>query len=100
MYSRFPHYFGEITLWTGLATAAAGTLAMKPVQVALGFSGGPAGILATTVLSFIAPAFSSFLLLKVSGVPLTEKRHDHRFKNNKKYQEWKESTPRLIPKLG
>lgn len=96
--SRFPHYFGEISLWTGLATTAAGVLALKPVQVALGFS-GPAGILATTALSFTAPAFSSFLLFKVSGIPLTEARHDERFKDNKEYQDWKKNTPRLVPKL-
>ncbi|GAB0135024.1 hypothetical protein EsDP_00003376 [Epichloe bromicola] len=96
--SRFPHYFGEISLWTGLATTAAGVLALKPVQVALGFS-GPAGVLATTALSFTAPAFSTLLLLKVSGIPLTEARHDERFKDNKEYQEWKKNTPRLVPKL-
>ncbi|KAK2613050.1 hypothetical protein QQS21_000979 [Conoideocrella luteorostrata] len=96
--SRFPHYFGEISLWTGVATTAAGVLALKPVQVALGFS-NPVGILATTALAFTAPAFSSFLLLKVSGIPLTEARHDERFKNNREYQEWKKNTPRLIPKL-
>ncbi|QPH11171.1 hypothetical protein C2857_002808 [Epichloe festucae Fl1] len=96
--SRFPHYFGEISLWTGLATTAAGVLALKPVQVALGFS-GPAGVLATTALSFTAPAFSTLLLLKVSGIPLTEARHDERFKDNREYQEWKRNTPRLVPKL-
>lgn len=96
--SRFPHYFGEISLWTGLATTAAGVLARRPVQVALGFS-GPAGVLATTALSFTAPAFSALLLLKVSGIPLTEARHDERFKDNREYQEWKRNTPRLVPKL-
>ncbi|KAG5979776.1 hypothetical protein E4U55_004754 [Claviceps digitariae] len=96
--SRFPHYFGEISLWTGLATTAAGALALKPVQVALGLS-GPAGLLATTALSFTAPAFSSFLLIKVSGIPLTEARHDERFKDNAAYQAWKRDTPKLVPKL-
>ncbi|KAG6293869.1 hypothetical protein E4U09_002836, partial [Claviceps aff. purpurea] len=96
--SRFPHYFGEISLWTGLATTAAGALALKPVQIALGFT-GPAGVLATTALSFTAPAFSAFLLTQVSGIPMTEERHDKRFKDNKEYQAWKRDTPKLVPKL-
>ncbi|KAG8426097.1 hypothetical protein J3459_008441 [Metarhizium acridum] len=73
--SRFPHYFGEISLWTGLATTCAGVLALKPVQLALGFR-TPAGIVATTALSFVAPAFSGLLVTRVSGIPLTEARHD------------------------
>ncbi|KAG6007477.1 hypothetical protein E4U21_005945 [Claviceps maximensis] len=96
--SRFPHYFGEISLWTGLATTAAGVLALQPVQIALGLS-GPAGVLATTALSFTAPAFSAFLLTKVSGIPLTEARHDERFKDNEAYLAWKRDTPKLVPKL-
>lgn len=78
---------------------AAGTLALRPVQLALGFSGGPLGILATTAMSFISPAFSALLLLKVSGVPLSEKKYDKRYGDRKDYQEWKKNTPRLIPKL-
>lgn len=96
--SRFPNYFGEITLWTGIATAAAGILAMKPVQLALGMS-GVVGVLTTTALSFISPVFSAFLLLKVSGVPLSEKKYDSKYGDRKDYQEWKKNTPKLIPKL-
>lgn len=97
--SRFPNYFGEMTLWTGIATTAAGVLARKPAQLALGLSGGAAGILTTTALSFVSPAFASFLLLKVSGVPLSEKKYDKRYGDRKDYQEWKKNTPRLIPKI-
>jgi len=97
--SRFPHYFGEITVWVGIATVAAGVLARKPVQLALGFSGGLVGILTTTGLSFISPAFSALLLLKVSGVPLSEKKYDAQYSHRKDYQEWKKNTPKLIPKF-
>ncbi|KAM0246913.1 hypothetical protein ACHAQJ_010035 [Trichoderma viride] len=97
--SRFPNYFGEITLWTGLATASAGVLARLPIQQALGLSGGPLGILATSTLSFISPAFAAFLLLKVSGIPLSEAKYDKRYGDRKDYQEWKKTTPRLIPRL-
>ncbi|KAL7913306.1 DUF1295 domain-containing protein [Trichoderma velutinum] len=96
---RFPNYFGEITLWTGLATATAGVLARRPIQQSLGLSGGVLGILATTTLSFLSPAFAAFLLLKVSGIPLSEKKYDKRYGDRKDYQEWKQNTPRLIPKL-
>ncbi|EFZ02460.1 DUF1295 domain protein [Metarhizium robertsii] len=95
---RFPHYFGEISLWTGLATTCAGVLALKPIQLALGFR-TPAGIVATTALSFVAPAFSGLLLTKVSGIPLTEARHDEKYGGRADYQEWKRNTPKLVPKL-
>ncbi|KPM42591.1 hypothetical protein AK830_g4020 [Neonectria ditissima] len=98
--SRFPNYFGEITLWTGLATAAAGILARRPAQLALGFSGGWGGIMATTALSYVSPAFSAFLLLKVSGVPLSEAKYDKRYGDRKDYQEWKKNTNQLIPRLS
>lgn len=99
-YSRYPNYFGEITLWAGLATVAAGILARKPMQLALGLSGGVAGILTTTALSFGSPAFAALLLLKVTGVPLSEKKYDKRYGDRKDYQEWKKNTPMLIPKLS
>ncbi|KAF7542994.1 hypothetical protein G7046_g10077 [Stylonectria norvegica] len=97
--SQFPNYFGEITLWTGIATVAAGVLARKPVQLGLGFSGGAAGILTTTVLSYVSPAFAALLLLKVSGVPLSERKYNARYGDRKDYQEWKRNTPKLVPRL-
>lgn len=74
-------------------------LARRPIQLALGLSGGPAGVLATTALSYVSPAFSAFLLLKVSGIPLSERKYNKRFGDRKDYREWKENTPKLIPKL-
>jgi len=97
--SRFPHYFGEITLWTGLAAFSAGALAARPAQAALGLGGGAAGILATSALCFVAPAFSTFLLTRVSGIPMSEGKYDKRYGNRADYQAWKRDTPRLVPKL-
>ncbi|KAF4978303.1 hypothetical protein FZEAL_5276 [Fusarium zealandicum] len=97
--SQFPNYFGEITLWTGIATVAAGILARKPVQLALGLSGGASGILATTALSYVSPAFAALLLTKVSGIPLSEEKYNKRYGDRKDYQEWKKNTPKLIPRL-
>lgn len=99
MYSQFPNYFGEITLWTGIATVAAGTMARKPIQLALGLSGGLPGILTTTALAFVSPAFAMLLLTKVSGIPMSEKKYNKRYGHRKDYKEWKENTPKLIPKF-
>jgi steroid 5-alpha reductase family enzyme len=97
--SRFPNYFGEISLWAGIATASAGVLARLPIQQALGLSGGPLGVITTSILSFVSPAFAAFLLVKVSGIPLSEGKYDKRYGDRKDYQEWKKNTPRLIPKF-
>ncbi|KAI9051409.1 hypothetical protein LZ554_004456 [Drepanopeziza brunnea f. sp. 'monogermtubi'] len=96
--SRHPNYFGESTLWTGLAIASAGVLTS-----AVGLRGmhlsGASGRLIGAGLCFVSPAFVTFLLLKVSGVPLSEKKYDEKYGDRKEYREWKENTPMFIPKL-
>ncbi|KAI5922427.1 hypothetical protein F4810DRAFT_263795 [Camillea tinctor] len=96
--SQFPNYFGEITLWTGIATVAAGALVSPAAQAALGVS-GVGGKLLALGLSYVSPAFTAFLLLKVSGVPLSEKKYDDRYGDREDYREWKRNTPKLFPKL-
>ncbi len=54
-YTRHPNYFGESVMWWGMATAAA-------------------GLTAYPVIGFVSPILITFLLLRVSGVPLLEKR--------------------------
>ncbi|KAI1380517.1 DUF1295-domain-containing protein [Hypoxylon crocopeplum] len=97
--SQYPNYFGECTLWTGIATASAGVLVTRPVQVGLGLSGGLLGKLLVVVGSFVSPAFTSLLLLKVTGVPLSERKYDAKYGDRKDYQEWKQNTPKFFPKL-
>ncbi|ORY61375.1 uncharacterized protein BCR38DRAFT_487125 [Pseudomassariella vexata] len=97
--SQYPNYFGECTLWTGIATTAAGVLVTRPAQVGLGLSGGLPGQMLALGLSSISPAFVTFLLLKVSGVPLSEKKYDKRYGDRKDYQEWKKNTPKFFPRL-
>ncbi|KAF1935099.1 DUF1295-domain-containing protein [Clathrospora elynae] len=97
--SRHPNYFGEATLWSGIAIAAAGVLVRQPTQAALGLSGGLAGQMLVTGMCAASPAFVSFLLLKVSGVPLSENKYDKRYGDRKDYQQWKRETPMFVPKI-
>lgn len=97
--SRFPHYFGEISMWAGIATTAAGVLARGPVRRALGWGAGPAGVVAMTALCGLSPLFSWFVTTRVSGIPMSEKKYDERFGHREDYQKWRRETPQLIPKL-
>ncbi|KAF2753979.1 DUF1295-domain-containing protein [Pseudovirgaria hyperparasitica] len=97
--SRHPNYFGEICLWTGIATVAGGTLVRDAAQRGLGFAGGPAGRIGVLAMAAVSPAFVTFLLTKVSGIPLSENKYDKRYGDRKDYQEWKKNTPMLIPKF-
>lgn len=78
--SRHPNYFGEIVLWLGITLSA--------------FSGTQSWIV------FITPVFVAFLLIFVSGIPLLEQKADERFGLDEKYQDYKRSTPTLIPFIG
>ena len=97
--SRHPNYFGESTLWTGLATFSAGVLASSAGVAGMGLAGGLAGKTIALLGAGISPAFVTFLLLRVSGVPLSENKYDKRYGNRKDYQKWKRETPMFFPKL-
>ncbi|KAK3074883.1 hypothetical protein LTR53_002337 [Teratosphaeriaceae sp. CCFEE 6253] len=97
--SRHPNYFGESTLWTGIATAAAGVMLSRVGQAGMGFSGSAGARVGALAMAGVSPAFVSFLLLKVSGVPLSESKYDKRYGDRKDYQKWKQETPMFIPKL-
>ncbi|GAB7350465.1 hypothetical protein MBLNU459_g1064t2 [Dothideomycetes sp. NU459] len=97
--SRHPNYFGESTLWTGIATVAAGVLMSNVGQAGMGFSGGAAGRLGALAMAGVSPAFVTFLLFKVSGIPLSEEKYDKRYGDRKDYQEWKKNTPMFFPKF-
>lgn len=74
-------------------------LGRRPIQQSLGLSGGVLDILATTTSSFRQSCVCTLLFSKMSGVPFSEAKYDKRHEDRKDYQEWKQSTPRLIPKL-
>ena len=79
--SRHPNYFGEITLWIGIAVIALNTLT---------------GIEYTTLIS---PVFVYILLTRMSGINMLERIADERYGHLEEYIEYKEKTPVLILKL-
>jgi len=72
-YSRHPNYFGEVMLWWGVFVIGIG---------------GKEGI-----LGIIGPLTITFLILKVSGIPLLEKR----FAGDKEYEKYKKVTSIFVP---
>ena len=79
-WSRHPNYFGEIVLWTGVAIMA--------IPVLTGWQ----------YATLISPVFVSFLLMKMSGVPLLERKADERWGGQEEYEAYKAATPVLIPR--
>ncbi|TKX20548.1 hypothetical protein C1H76_7359 [Elsinoe australis] len=61
--SRHPNYFGESTLWTGIATTAAGVMLSGTGQAGMGLAGGLTGKMAALGMAAVSPAFVTFLLL-------------------------------------
>jgi steroid 5-alpha reductase family enzyme len=80
--SRHPNYFGEITLWTGIAVIALNTLT---------------GI---EYITLISPVFVYILLTRMSGVNLLERIAEERYGHLEEYQRYKRNTPVLFPKLS
>ena len=79
--SRHPNYFGEILLWCGVALIALPVLE------------------GTQLFTLVSPVFVYILLTRGSGVPLLEKKADETWGGNPEYEEYKNSTPVLFPKL-
>jgi len=79
-WSRHPNYFGEITLWTGMAL-----LALPALQ-------------GWQYLTLISPVFVTILLTLVSGLPMLEARADKKWGGQADYEAYKSSTPVLVPR--
>ena len=79
--SRHPNYFGEITIWLGIALIALPSLETW------------------RFITLISPVFVIILLTLISGIPLLEKRADEKWGGQEDYERYKEDTPVLIPKL-
>lgn len=72
-YTRHPNYFGEVTQWWGIWI------------IALNVQNGLIGI--------IGPIVITFLILKVSGIPMLEKKMD----KNPEFKNYKKRTSIFIP---
>jgi steroid 5-alpha reductase family enzyme len=72
-YTRHPNYFGDAQLWWGIFLVAY-----------------PAGL---SYISIISPIIMNFLLLKVSGVAMLEKKYD----DNPEFKKYAERTNAFIP---
>ena len=79
--SRHPNYFGEITLWTGIAIMAI------PTFVGMNF------------LALFSPIFTYLLLNHVSGIRLLEIRGHEKWGHLENYNSYKKNTPKLIPRI-
>ncbi len=73
-YSRHPNYFGESTMWIGVALMSA-------------------GLSAYPLVGFLSPVLITYLLLFVSGVPLLERR----WEGNREWEEYKARTSVFVP---
>jgi len=72
-YSRHPNYFGEVTLWWGI------WLVTLPSEL--------------WYISLIAPLTITFLILKVSGVPMAEAH----YADNEEFQTYAKQTNKFFP---
>ena len=80
-YCRHPNYLGEISMWIFIAL-----LSFPNLQK-------------LALVSLISPIFVFFLLTKISGINLLEDANDKKFGQLKSYQDYKKTTPKLIPWL-
>lgn len=78
-WSRHPNYFGEITLWSGVAL-----IAFPALQ-------------GWQLLTLISPLFVLLLLTRVSGIPLLEKHADKTWGGQEDYEAYKARTSVLVP---
>jgi len=70
-YSRHPNYFGEVTMWWGIWLLN----------------------LSSNLWTIVGPLTITFLILKVSGVPLLEKKYD----GNTEFENYKKRVSVFIP---
>lgn len=77
-WSRHPNYFGEITLWLGVALVALPALS------------------GWQYVTLISPVFVYLLLTRISGIPALESRAKKRWGAEPAFQDYKSKTPSLM----
>lgn len=82
--SRHPNYFGEILMWTGIYVSCTSVIKDLPSRILTGLA---------------SPAFITYLLTRVSGIPLLERMADKKWGNNPAYVAFKRRTAVLVPFL-
>jgi steroid 5-alpha reductase family enzyme len=78
-WSRHPNYFGEITLWVGIALMA--------IPVISGWQW----------VVMISPIFVYLLITKISGIPTLQKKAEAKWGDDAAYQDYVRRTSRLVP---
>ena len=78
---RHPNYFGEIVLWTGVAIFAAPALQ------------------GLTLWLLLSPVFVAIQLVFVSGIPPLQTRADAKWGGQPAYEQYKATTPAVIPRI-
>ena len=76
--SRHPNYFGELLFWWSMYAFAAPVLSLSQ-----------------NMISILSPLTITFLLFKVSGIPLLEKNYEKNYSED--YKKWKKTTNLMIP---
>jgi steroid 5-alpha reductase family enzyme len=79
-FCRHPNYLGEILLWWGLWLSGSRTMSFTEA-----------------VFGMASPAFTTYLLTSVSGVPLLERASDKKWGKLVEYIAYKKKTPVLLP---
>lgn len=77
--AQHPNYFGEICMWWGIFLSCSSSLHRWEL------------------LSVLSPCFVTFLLLRVSGVPILRKAGLKRWGHLREYQDYIRQTPLLVP---
>ena len=79
-WSRHPNYFGEITLWFGIALIA--LPALRGWQF----------------VTLVSPVFVLVLITRISGIPLLEARAAKKWAGDPSYDAYVAATPVLVPR--
>lgn len=83
-WSRHPNYFFQIVFAWALSA-----LCWPAARVGAGLLGG--------ALCCLGPALETFLILRVSGIPLLEQNADDKWGDDYRYKKYKEATSVLVP---